>query len=68
MACTKKRYQIQFFVSLQKKARELGAEKKRRKKKKKQNLCFALAEGPVHHIEILFASPHSYHLSLFCQE
>lgn len=32
------------------------------------NLRFALAEGPVHHIEILFASPHSYHLSLFCQE
>jgi hypothetical protein len=36
--------------------------------KKKLNLRFALAEGPVHHIEILFASPHSYHLSLFCQE
>jgi hypothetical protein len=43
-------------------------ERKEEGGKKKQNLRFALAEGPVHHIEILFASPHSYHLSLFCQE
>jgi hypothetical protein len=52
---------------LQEKKGKLGA-KRRGGKKKKQNLRFALAEGPVHHIEILFASPHSYHLSLFCQE